>query len=63
MRFTLSHMKLKEISAEGGSYTATHSEENMMKKHAKYEKLTRSWLPPVFQAHLPDAGDDEDWLC
>ncbi|KAJ0674741.1 hypothetical protein HanLR1_Chr12g0443341 [Helianthus annuus] len=30
----------------------------MLKKHAKYEKLIGSWLPPVYQAELPD----DDWL-
>ncbi|KAM0019615.1 hypothetical protein Hdeb2414_s0025g00657821 [Helianthus debilis subsp. tardiflorus] len=36
----------------------TRSEKKMLKKHAKYEKLIGSWLPPVYQAELPD----DDWL-
>ncbi|KAK1419729.1 hypothetical protein QVD17_29019 [Tagetes erecta] len=60
MTVSLSHKKLKE---DAQKEAPTRSEKKMMKKHTKYEKLIGSWLPPVFQAHLPDGGDDEDWLC
>ncbi|KAI7727476.1 hypothetical protein M8C21_002118 [Ambrosia artemisiifolia] len=36
----------------------SRSEKKMLKKQAKYEKLIGSWLPPVFQADVPD----DDWL-
>ncbi|KAJ0713661.1 hypothetical protein HanPI659440_Chr13g0480961 [Helianthus annuus] len=51
--------KKKELKKAG----PTRAEKKMMKKHAKYEKLIGSWVPPVFQAILPEVGgEDEDWL-
>jgi len=48
-------MKQKEDPQKVGP---TRSEKKILKKHAKYEKLIGSWLPPVFQSDLPD----DDWL-
>ncbi|XP_076920185.1 uncharacterized protein LOC143581245 [Bidens hawaiensis] len=53
--------KRKEGSEKPGP---SRAEKKMMKKHAKYEKLIGSWVPPpAFQALLPQVvNDEEDWL-
>ncbi|KAI3696057.1 hypothetical protein L1987_79066 [Smallanthus sonchifolius] len=52
---------LKKQKEDPQKVGPTQFDKKILKKHTKYEKLVGSWLPPVFQAHLPDDGG-EDWL-
>ncbi|KAJ9553915.1 hypothetical protein OSB04_017960 [Centaurea solstitialis] len=54
---------ISEITApvEEQNAEPTRYEKKLQRKHSQYEKLIRSWVPPILELQ-PPVDDDQDWL-